>query len=65
MMLNNRDLKFSDIDITSLSHPLTREQILPADYQGTHFEEIDAAKIKAQRRATVGSLEKLIEDLEL
>lgn len=65
MMLNNRDLKFSDIDITSLSGPLTREQILPLEYQTTHFEEIDSAKIKAQRRATVGSLEKLIKDLDL
>ena len=65
MMLNNRDLKFSDIDITSLSQPLKREQILPAEYQSTFFEEIDQAKIKAQRRATVGSLEKLIEDLDL
>jgi radical SAM superfamily enzyme YgiQ (UPF0313 family) len=56
VILKYKGLTEKDFDIESLEGPLRREALLPPGYEDGGDEPIPAAKIKAQRRATVQAL---------
>lgn len=65
LLLNYQSLSRDDLDIKSFKGEITREKVLPKGYSQVFFEEIDMGKIRAQRRKTEESLERLIEEREI
>ena len=61
-ILKYGNLSSDDFDIESVDLDFRIENIVPADYLSDMFEPIGANKIQAQRRTTLGSLKKWIEE---
>lgn len=61
-LMQNWGLREEDIDLESVEGPLRAEQILPPEYARDVVEDIPASKTRAQLRATVSQLERLLSE---